>query len=167
MKLFKNKKGEIGGALMFILIMFMVLSALLAILEGYMITRKNLGVANLTTEIARITAVQGGILDRAPAGYPGGDNAYTDSNEAQEMIRNQMRNLGFEENQYQLNINNTPIANNPRVDYRENFTVSINATQPFTFVSRVFGLGNLQMNYGTSRSGVSEWKYDYNEWQGE
>lgn len=167
MKLFKNKKGAIGEALMFVLIMFMVLSGLLAVLEGYMISRKSIGVANLTTELARTIAVQGGVLDRAPAGYPGGDEAYTDFNEAQNLVRTQMTNLGFRENQYQITLNNQPLVNNQEVDYRQTFTVAINARQPFTFVSKVFRLQNVQMNYGTSRSGVSEWKYDYNTWNGE
>ena len=152
---------------MFILIMFMVLSSLLAILEGFMISRKSIGVANLTTELARTVAVQGGVLDRVPAGYPGGDEAYTDINEIQNLIRTQMANLGFRENEYQITLNNQPLANAREVDYRQTFTVDINARQPFTFVSRVFGLQNVQMNYGTSRSGVSEWKYDYNTWNGE
>lgn len=166
-KLVKDKKGAIES-LYHVIGVIMLLMALGAFLD-FMIVQQKIQTSNqVATEVARIAGIQGGILNRAPQGYPGGDRAYVNNRNITDIINEVLREVGIGEGDYELTINNTRVNNSSgsnRIEYKRPVNVKLTIKYDYMFLGRI--LNWRENRFSSKRVSVSEWKYDYNNWDGE
>ena len=119
-------------------------------------------ISRLSTQCARIVAAQGGIRSTPPPGYPGGAANYITRSNFQDEVSKVARRNG---------INGQITATYPTgiKDYREKFTVEITFPYEWRMLNAItnWGLPPMRGTYRSRRTGVSEYKYDYNDWKGE
>lgn len=169
-KLKKDKKGVM--AIEIVIGMFMLLMILCFMMDLLILSWKFSVISQINSKVARQAGIQGGVLAKAPDGYPGGDSAYTDINELYSIVRETFENAGIEESEWRLYIDGkhvlgsgTKVASR-RIEYRESFQTKIEVTYSWDFISN-FIPGTLTNTISSKRPTISEWKYDYDSWIGE
>lgn len=146
----------------------MVLTCIAAFIDFMFIEQKIQTTTQAATEVARIASVQGGILTDAPQGFPGGDRVYTSNKNVKDFLDRMFRGVGVNPNDYEIRVNSRVIdASNgsDRIDYKTPIEVSVSTNYEYLFLGRI-----LRLNPGSftaKRLSMSEWKYDYDRWDGE
>lgn len=169
-KLKKDKKGVM--AIEIVIGMFMFLLILCFLVDLTVLAWKFSVVSQINSKVARQAGIQGGVLAKAPEGYPGGDNAYTDINELNSMLQEHFENAGIEGSEWRLSIDGRHVLGSGtrtpsrRIEYRESFQTKIEVTYTWDMISN-FIPGNLTNTISSTRPTLSEWKYDYDNWIGE
>ena len=159
------------------LLVFVILTAFLV--DMLVIGSKRFLIAREATEIARIVSVQGGVSSAVPTGYPGGDKAYLTSMELVKRIDEQMAQSNIEREQWKATMREydksgavlreielTP-QTSLRVDYMNSMDIHIDATYNWTMMSVITGGLLDDADVGAKRHAVSEFKYNFDEWEGE
>lgn len=160
-KLRKNKEGVVEP-INFAIAMMILIVALCFFMDVLRIGLQMQAISRLSTQCARIVAAQGGIQSSPPSGYPGGAANYITRSAFQDEVSDVARKNG---------INGQITATYPTssLDYREKFSVEITFPYEWRMLNAInnWGLPPMRGTYRSRRTGVSEYKYDYNNWKGE
>lgn len=175
-----NSKGsaviEFGIGLM----LFVMLLAFT--IELLFVGNKRFNIGQETTDIARVLAKQGGVLKQAPQGYPGGEESYLNSQELLSKIEGRMlsADLGtYTEGVWKVTLTEYDKKGNilreglltPStyfdVDYMHSLDVRIEADYNWVLMKSFLGDTISKTTVGAKRHAVSEFKYDFDKWEGE
>lgn len=160
-KLRKNKKGVVEP-INFAFAMMILIVALCFFMDVLRIGLQMQAISRLSTQCARIVAAQGGIQSSPPIGYPGGADNYITRSAFQNEVSEVANRNG---------INGQITATYPtgNLDYRQKFSVEITFPYEWKMLNAItkWGLSPMNGTYRSRRTGVSEYKYDYNSWKGE
>ena len=186
------KRKKQGVLTMTAAIGLLIAMFLLAALVDLMIMgNRYMSLHDTTKELARTIAVQGGSLTTKPEGYP---NNYYDTVMLSKLVDNSMKIGGFRDQDYKVTITYTKYETDPgtgrvtndysykrtfidytggaqvitptdKIDYLNDFTVTIEAQYNWAFSKYIFGQRPAYLK--ASAPGVSEWKYDYDRWDSE
>lgn len=172
-----EEKGSAVIEFAIALLIFVTLTAFLV--DMLVIGGKRFGISQETTEISRVIGVQGGVSSAVPTGYPGGDQAYRTSLELYKQIDGKMATSGIETDEWKATLTEynkggqiirevvlTP-QTNFRVDYMHSMDIHIEATYSWTLMSLITGNLLDVADVGAKRHTVSEFKYNFDEWEGE
>lgn len=177
MKQLKDKKGSSMLEFAIALLFFVLLTAFLV--DMLTIGGKRFVIAQETTELSRVIGVQGGVSSAVPTGYPGGDRAYLTSLELYKQIDDKLEQSNIETEQWSATLTEynkggqvlrkvllTP-QTNFRVDYMNSMDIQIDASYSWKLMSLVTGGLLDNANVGAKRHTISEFKYNFDEWEGE
>ena len=168
----KAKKNEKGFTTIEALMVIMaLLPFILATFDCILYFYKSISTAQIASSITRMVGIQGGVLNSAPAGFPGGNDGYMDKNELYTHVKERMAAVGFKDDEWVLKINNATYTASScqatkQYDYLADIKVSVVTQYDFPFIS-TFLPGDLTVKIPCNRSTISEWKYNYDEWLGE
>jgi hypothetical protein len=173
----KDKKGSAVIEFAIALIIFVTLTAFLV--DMLMVGGKRFLIARETTEISRVIGIQGGVSSAVPTGYPGGDRAYMTSLELYKRIDSRMEKSKIETDEWVATLTEydktgreireihlTP-QTSFKVDYMNSMDIKIGATYNWTLMSYITGGLLDDAEVGAKRHTVSEFKYDFDKWEGE
>ena len=173
MKLKRLKEDNKGVMAIEIVIgCFIFLMVMCLLMDLLVLSWKFAVISQLNTKIARQAGVQGGYLSSAPTAYPGGDSAYTSISELNAMVTDHLKKAGIAEDEWSLKIDNRKVlgggtlAPTAKIEYRETLETELTITYEWETLSN-FLPGNLTNTLTSKRPSMSEWKYDYNIWDGE
>lgn len=158
---------EIIIGMMIFLITLCFLTDLLILLWKFSV------IAQTTTQVARISGIQGGALYSAPTDWPGYNKSYINIGEMEQIVGNKFATANISTNEWNVKIGNEGnIGKNGRVeteriDYKEEFTIETTVDYRWDFTSNILPFVNLHHTITAKRPAMSEWKYDYKEWDGE
>lgn len=140
---------------------------------------KQFRIAQEATDTARVIGVQGGISPAVPAGYPGGDRAYMTSLELVKKLNERMEKSGIDQESWKAVLTEydesgqaiRQVQVNPRtdfkVDYMHSMDLHVEASYQWNLM-RIVTAGVLdEVGVGATRHTISEFKYDFDEWEGE
>lgn len=169
-----------GSAVIEFAIALLILVMLIAFVVDILIVgNKRFIVAQETTEIARVIGLQGGVSSIVPAGYPGGNNTYLTSSEMYKQIEEKMKDSKIKNDEWTATLTEYSktgqairrVTLNPRttfkVDYMNSMDIQIEASYNWTLMSQISGGLLDEANVGAKRHTVSEFKYDFDKWEGE
>lgn len=124
-------------------------------------------ISQTTTEVARIGSIQGGFANSKPANYPGD---YVTIHDLNESIERKFNAAGIESEDYHIDIGSGYVGNKgvrpATYDYKQDFEVSTTLRYRWTLMERVLKFDREQ-TLNSKRIAMSEWKYNYNNWDGE
>jgi len=166
-KLRENKSGSL--AIEIVIGCFIFLIVLCFLMDILLLTWKFQVIGQTNSYVARTAGLQGGILARAPEGFPGGNTAYISSTEMRNRIAETFERAGIENGQYTVAVNNAMIssgATTGEIDYRNPIHTEIQVRYRWAFTSN-FIPGQIEHTISSKRSALSEFKYRYDTWRGE
>lgn len=185
----QTKKGLMSIEATIGLLLLIVFLAIL--LDMLTLSNRYMTVHDTAKELSRTIAVQGGALSNKPKGYP---NNYYTSTKLANLVDKLMKNGGFRGTNYSVYITYTKyesdsdgkitadktykkdfmslksdgtifIHDTDEIDYLNDFTVTIVAKYDWFFSKLPLGIDAATLK--ASAPGISEWKYDYDRWEGE
>lgn len=175
-KVLKNDSGSI--AIEAVIGTLMILACLVVIMDLLVITWKSNLTAQVSTKVARQVGIQGGYRLKAPNGFPGGENAYTNPRELGAMITEQFRAMGIADGnwemiitgedgrQYVYNATSTPVTG--EYDYQQIIKVEVRLRYQWEMSQMMLPmLRGRTYTLTSKRTTISEWKYDYDNWANE
>lgn len=166
----KNKKGastiEIVIGMMIFLITLCFLTDLLILLWKFSV------IAQTTTQVARLTGIQGGANYSCPNAWPGGNANYININEINSAVQEKFESAKIVSNEWNMsigsgNIGKSGIRKTNNIDYKNTFDVITTVDYRWDFTSNILPFVNLKHTITAKRPAMSEWKYNYEEWIGE
>lgn len=174
MKLLKDKKGasaiEMVIGLMIIIMMIAFLMDIMNVMAKYST------VSQVSTDISRITGIQGGIRNSAPRGWPGGNDNYININELYSLVDRKLSGAGMDNTPWTVRIYNDSGSisggfgstgkKGVEINYLENYTVEVELLHRWTVIGN-FLPGTIEQKLVSRRPATSEWQYNYNDWIGE
>lgn len=136
-------------------------------------------IAQETTKISRVIGIQGGVGSAVPVGYPGGDRSYKTSLELYKQIDEKMKSTNIERDAWSATLTEydkngqvikevllTP-QTSFRVDYMHSMDIEISASYSWKMMNVITGGLLNDANVGAKRHTVSEFKFNFDEWEGE
>ncbi|MFJ8531404.1 hypothetical protein [Bacillus sp. NPDC094106] len=179
-RLKEKLKEQKGFGLFEYVIGLLVLVALICFLfDVVTITYKQYVVSQQTNTVARQLGVQGGVMNQAPKGFPGGEKAYVDSRELVTQIREHLKGAGIEENEWDLTLirynengqivetKKLTTATNFKVDYQSPMDIQLNYKYKWNLWGYIVPGASKDKNAVQKRYVTSEFKYNYDVWVGE
>lgn len=172
-----DKKGSAVIEYAIALLTFVLLVAFLV--DMLMIGSKRFLIAREASDIARVIGIQGGVNSAVPMGYPGGDQAYLTSLELYKQINGRMEKSQIDKDEWSATLTEydksgqairkvvlTPDTSF-RIDYMNSMDIRIDAQYKWKLMNVITaGLLN-EAEVGAERHAVSEFKYNFDEWEGE
>lgn len=159
------------------LTVFVLLTAFLV--DMLFVGHKRFLIARETTDISRTLAVQGGVASAVPAGYPGGDRAYLTSRELFLKLDETMSGANIKREEWTAHLTEYNKAGEKireiqltpqtsfKIDYMNSMDIEIDAEYNWKLM-RIITAGVLdEAEVGAKRHAVSEFKYDFDKWEGE
>lgn len=173
-------KREEGSSIIEFTIALLIFVLLVAFfVDMLMIGGKRFLIAQETTGISRVIGVQGGVSSAVPVGYPGGDRSYLTSLELYKKINEKMADANIESTEWTATLTEyntkgqvirelqlTP-QSNFRVDYMHSMDIEISASYQWKMMNVITGGVLNEASVGAKRHTVSEFKYNFDEWEGE
>lgn len=173
----KEEKGSSVIEFAIALLMFVLLVAFFV--DMLTIGGKRFLIAQETTTISRVIGVQGGVSSAVPTGYPGGDRSYLTSLELYKKINDKMADTNIQTDEWTATLTEyntqgqiirelqlTP-QTDFRVDYMHSMDIAISASYQWTLMNFISGGMLNDASVGAKRHTVSEFKYNFDEWEGE
>jgi hypothetical protein len=173
----KNREGSSVIEFAIGLMLFVLLTAFLV--DMLMIGSKRYLIARETTEVSRLIGIQGGVSSAVPTGYPGGDRAYLTSLELYKQINERMEQSKIQNDEWKATLSEynksgqkireielTPTTSF-QVDYMNSMDIKIGASYHWNLMSIITGGALDVAEVGAVRHTVSEFKYNFDEWEGE
>lgn len=166
----KNKKG--ASAIEMVIGFLFIVMMISFLVDVTIVISKYSTVAQLNTDIARITGVQGGVLNSKPAGWYGEDESYITVSKMQSMLNEKFKSAGIKNNEWSLRIvkDGAEIGrlgksgtSQAKINYLDNYTVELSVDYSWDTIGQ-FLPGNINQTLVSKRPATSEWKYDYNNW---
>lgn len=170
-----NQKGSSVLEFAIGLIIFVMIAAFA--FDLFFIGQKKFHISTYTTKTARILGVQGGVTTATPQGFPGGDTQYLTSSELTDYIQRAMDGIHIKDYTVTLKefdksgniVKQTTLGNGTdfQVDYRNTLEINIDATYQWSAMKYISGGILDKSSVGASRNATSEFKYNFDEWDGE
>lgn len=179
-RLKEKLKEQKGFGLFEYVIGLLIFVALICFLfDVVTITYKQYVVSQQTNVIARQLGVQGGIMNQAPKGFPGGDKAYVDSRELVKQVNDHLEGVGIESNEWNLNLirydkngrvvetRKLTTATNFKVDYQSAMDIELTYKYKWNVWGQIIPGTSDEKEAIQKRYVTSEFKYNYDVWEGE
>lgn len=168
-KKIKDKKGmatiEFVASILLILILFVFTYDTFRIAYKYYVANQQLNY------IVRTIAIQGGVQSEVPTGFPG---KYYTSSDIVYSIQDNFDRAGVKSDEYTVMISGngkeTKLNNNTnlKVDYKKGVNIEVKVKYNWTLFRNIAKMiNNGERDLSVKRYAVSEFKYDYNNWEGE
>lgn len=155
----KKNKRAVVEPVNFVIAMIILIYALMFGMDLLRIGLQMQSISRLNTECARIVAAQGGIGGSAPRGYPGGADNYVTSSKFNQEADKTTKRVKIEKNFK---------ADYPQsVEYRKTFETTMSFTYSWDMVNIVLPVKIRDGTFASTRTGVSEYKHNYDDWTGE
>lgn len=145
-----------------------------AAVDVILLSNAHITATTVAKDLARTMSVQGGAWSNKPEGYT--ENYYTLA-QLQNLVAEELEHAGMEEN-WAVYIKDhdegeyypDPLLTKTETaqytaDYMESFSVKIVATYKWRILGNQLG-APIQSTISVTMPGLSEWKYDYGEWEG-
>ena len=166
----REKKGV--STIEIVIGMLIFLIALCFLMDLLMLLWKFSVIGQTTTQVARITGIQGGALKSPPTSWYGGANNYTNINQLHNLVEDKFQSAGIASNEWEMTIGGGSIGSGGTVstgeiDYKTNFEVVTTVNYHWDYVSNILPFVDLNQTITAKRPAMSEWKYNYGEWVGE
>lgn len=173
-----NKKGS--AMIEYTIGLLLLVTLVCFLFDVIIIAQKQYVVSQQANLLARELAVQGGVYPSVPQGFPGNDTNYIRTSEMYSAVKNNLEKAGFSTTKGEWSVNvitytkTGAIASNGtlgstssiKADYGIPIDVTINFKYKWTLWGQIVpGLSQISAN--TSRHSVSEFKYNYDYWDGE
>lgn len=165
----KNKKGL--STLEIVIGVFIFIIVLCFLMDLLILNWKFSVIAQTNTQVARIASIQGGVLNSPPQAWPGGNSNYITISELNDILNDKFQSAGIASNEWEIRIGSGGISKSGTkspvsYDYKEVFSVEITVDYRWDFMSNIIP-GNLRQTITSKRPAMSEWKYNYDSWEGE
>jgi len=173
-----NKKGS--AMIEYTIGLLLLVSLVCFLFDVIIIAQKQYIVSQQANLLARELGVQGGVYSTVPQGFPGSDTNYVRSSEMYNSIQKNLENAGFSTAKQEWSVkittytktgavassSNLGQSSQIKADYGIPIDVTITFKYKWTLWGQIFpGLSQITSN--TSRHSVSEFKYNYDYWDGE
>lgn len=170
----KDKKSKRGSSVLefaFGLLTFVMLAAF--VVDVVIIATKQFTVSQVSNELSRQIAIQGGVRQSAPAGFPGGQKAYVTSREMHAYIDEALRDTGISSSDWSMQMTgfspdgysvqrvSLSDGSNFEVDYRNSFDFTIKYEYNWTIMGQLVPTMNSMREVHQKRGSVSEYKYKH------
>ena len=169
----KNERGVTSYEVAIACIIFIILFS--AFVDVIQLAHAHITTTTVAKDLARTMSVQGGVWENAPEGYT--ENYYTLS-ELKGLINAELESIGIETDEWAVYVKGadmvdyytTPLLTSSSqsaytADYMESFTVKIVARYKWRIFGGAIGLP-VESTFNITMPGLSEWKYDYGDWEG-
>lgn len=168
----KSKNGmstiEIVIGMMIFLIALSFLTDLLILLWKFNV------LAQTTTQVARISGIQGGVLSAAPPYWPGGNSNYVSISEMENIVREKFETADLSIDEWSMEIGGRGtigrdgLVASEAIDYKDTFQVVGTIDYQWLFTSHFIPFITLEHTITAKRPAMSEWRYNYSgTWEGE
>lgn len=162
----KNKKGMTAIEMVIGVIIFLIVLSFM--LDIMVLFWKFSVVSQTATQVARITGIQGGALTSAPQAWPSADG-YMTIHDLNTMVQDKMDSADVEN--WTMTIHNGRIgtqgvSSTSQIDYKDSFTVNLTIDYKWKFVSNFIPGMDITQSISAKRPAMSEWKYNYGNWNG-
>lgn len=158
----KDKKGmssiEFGiGALIIIVLLCFAIDVAVFIYKFTV-------VSEVSSYVARTTALQGGALNAAPNNYSKLSQYYVTSSDMYGNLTKMFEKVGLTDAEWKVEINDVGFKGHPtkQFDYQDIITVNVVMDYEWTFSKHVLPLK--PSTIGSAKATVSEYKYSYGSW---
>lgn len=161
----EKKNSEQGAsAIEFVIgsLIFVILFA--AFLDVLVLTWKFTVVSQSTSNVARVSGLQGGLLSSRPEGFPG--NSYVTASSMKHTVKEMYNSSGIRDNDWTVTVNGSNLGVPIKVDYRNQILVKTEMRYKWHFLSALVP-GELNSKVNVARVSMSEFKYRYDSWEGE
>lgn len=176
-KLLKNKKGM--STLDFIINVFILLMLFAFLMDLFVIAYRQYQVTHLTNDVIRVISKQGGVARNTPYNFPGGNENYLTKSEFEQLMKNRLegmkitnykislskKNTGSPSGEYTLHYPNYS-QTDFNVDYQEYIKLEVKYEYKWSLISSFLPIP-LKGEFVSTKIGYSEYKFDYNNWEGE
>lgn len=156
----KKNKRAVVEPVNFAIAMIILIYALMFGLDLLRIGLQMQAVSRLNTECARIVAAQGGIQGSAPSGYPGGVANYITSSQFDQEAAKTAKSVKIDK-EFKADYPKT------QVEYRKTFETKISFKYDWEMVNILIPGKLREGQFVSTRTGVSEYKHNYDDWTGE
>lgn len=145
-----------------------------AAVDVILLSSAHITTTTVAKDLARTMSVQGGVWNSKPEGYT--ENYYT-LNQLQNLVEEEMEYVGVEtdwavyikahdeDEYYSIPLLTKDSVAEFTADYMESFSVKIVATYEWQILGNQLGFP-ISSTISVAMPGLSEWKYDYGEWEG-
>lgn len=169
--MFKKKLNKKGATAIEVVISIMMMLLLLSFMIDLLaVIWKHSVVSQVNTEVSRIVGIQGGLLNSAPEGYPGGNENYLSASEVTQLLDNKFASAGVSGDKWKVKVGSGTLGKDgiaeAKYDYLTTFTVEVNIDYEWEYISKMIP-GQITQTIVSKRPAMSEWKYGYNDWIGE
>lgn len=171
--MYKIKDSEKGMTALEMVIGVLIFVLLLAFMIDILVLFWKFSVlSQTTTQVARIAGLQGGVLNKAPEDWPARES-YITINDLNGIVERKFDSASVDSNDWEMSIGHGGLrktgqtSSTGEIDYKEEFTVETRLDYEWTYMSKVIPGMNLVQEIRAKRPAMSEWKYDYNSWEGE
>lgn len=168
----KQLKTEQGGVdtVTFVMTVLMTLLLLCALLDIARLGWKFNAISQLNTNIARTASVQGGFRYSRPDYFPG---HYITMYDLENMVTQKMTNADVQNGEWYVrfssggSLGTLGRSQTPQIDYKDSFSTEIGFDYSWDFLNALLPGNPIRNQIHSTRPGMSEWKYDYENWIGE
>lgn len=163
----KARKGRKGSMAIEIVIgCFIFLMVFCLLMDVVMLGWRFAVISQTNSYVARTVGLQGGVLNSAPNGFPGGNDAYLSTSELLAGVQRSFDKAGIASDEFSITINGRPLSQGAQIDYRDEIEISMSVDYEWRFLSNVVP-GAVENTIHSTRTVVSEFKYRYDTWYGE
>ena len=177
LKYIKNTKG--ASSIEFVISLFIFILLFSFVFDLFFIAYRQYAVSKEANNLIRIVTTQSGVLKNAPNNFPGGDDNYLTVKEMSDRIKDKFSGMGITNYNVAISAESDIMPGVEKIillpnvsssgiqtDYRDYIKVSINYEYKWGLWSQLLPT-ELKGNMTVSRTGFSEYKFDYNDWDGE
>lgn len=160
--LVRDKRGMSSLEMVIAILIFIVLFA--AFVDIAVIGIKFNTTTQAVQYVTRVAAVQGGIMNSTPTGYPGGSANYVTRSEMISHLNEVMGESGLEPEDWSITLNGVSLKGGQhQADYMQSLQVRIRVNYEWQMLSGMLP-GNFKFFMENQRSTVSEFKYSSSGW---
>lgn len=163
----KNQEGVTAIEMVIGVLIFIILLSFM--MDILMLFWKFSVLSQTTTQVSRIASIQGGVRDKAPEYWASGDD-YITIKKLNNMVQDKMDTANIETWNVKIDtgkVGTEGVSPTKEIDYKSSFEVTSTIEYKWSFVSNFVPGMDLTQTLTAKRPAMSEWKYDYNKWDGE
>ena len=174
-KYLKNTKGM--STVEFVISFFVFILLFSFIFDLFFIAYRQYAISNEANKLIRVISMQNGALPTVPDNYPGGADNYLTTNEIYQRLDDKFKILGATDYSVKIKAEDESLPSGERVivlpnatgiktDYRNYIKIEIDYEYKWGLWSQLINK-DLKGNMSVSRTGFAEYKFDYDDWEGE
>lgn len=175
----KNEKGTMAIEITIGTLMFLM--CFVVIVDLMVITWKSNLASQVSTRVAREVGIQGGYGAKAPEFFPGGNNSYTTNIELHEMLMSHFKAYGIADDAWKVTIyperypnqktvysaDSSPTTNEAYYDYKAPIIIETTIKYTWEMSKGMLPFLDKYNSLSSKRATISEWRFNYDDWEDE